>query len=346
MKEPKLTSLTHGGGCGCKISPTVLNEILSKTENIPIPPELIVGTETCDDGAVYKINDNLSIVVSTDFFMPVVDDPYNFGEISATNAISDIYAMGAKPIFSLAIVGMPVEILSTETISKILSGGSSICKKAGIPIAGGHTIDSSEPIYGLVVVGLVETKNLKKNSGSKIGDKLILGKPIGVGVYSAALKKNDLSVNLYERMIKYTTQLNSIGYDLGKLDCVNSITDITGFGLLGHSMEMALGSNKSIELFFKKIIFHDDVKQLVDKGFFTGASSRNWESIKDEIFLGSDLSYVDKILLTDPQTSGGLMVSVESNNAKEVLRMFHQQGYTASEVGNVIKKNKFSVMVY
>ena len=227
----RLTEFSHGGGCGCKIAPALLREIIGKAGATAIPPQLLVGIETSDDAAVWQINERQAIVATTDFFMPIVDDPYDFGAIAATNAISDIYAMGATPLFALALVGMPIDRLPVETIRRILDGGEAICAAAGIPIAGGHTIDSVEPIYGLVAIGLVDPANMKRNAGARPGDALVLGKPLGIGVYSAALKKDQLSVANYATMIACTTQLNTPGAVLGTMDAVHALTDVTGFGL-------------------------------------------------------------------------------------------------------------------
>ncbi len=237
--EPRLTSLSHGGGCGCKIAPGVLSDILKGTTQMPIPPELLVGIETSDDAAVYRLNDEQALIATTDFFMPIVDDPFDFGRIAATNAISDVYAMGGRPIMALALVGMPINVLSLATIGQILEGGASVCREAGIPIAGGHTIDSVEPIYGLVAMGLVHPKRVKRNADARVGDLLVLGKPLGVGVMSAALKKNALGADGYAQMIATTTQLNTPGPDLAALEGVHALTDVTGFGLAGHGLEIA-----------------------------------------------------------------------------------------------------------
>ncbi|MBC7501256.1 MAG: selenide, water dikinase SelD, partial [Herminiimonas sp.] len=233
----KLTSFSHGGGCGCKIAPGVLSEILKNSAGFPVPKELLVGIETADDAAVYQLNDEQALIATTDFFMPIVDDPYDFGRIAATNAISDVYAMGGTPIMALALVGMPIDKLPVEVIGQVIRGGESICAEAGIPIAGGHTIDSVEPIYGLVVLGLIHPSKIKRNADAKAGDKLILGKPIGVGVLSAALKKNLLDADGYASMIANTTKLNKPGKELSELAGVHALTDVTGFGLLGHLLE-------------------------------------------------------------------------------------------------------------
>ena len=246
--EPRLSTLSHGGGCGCKIAPGVLTEILKGTTALPVPPQLLVGIETSDDAAVWQLNDEQALVATTDFFMPIVDDPVDFGRIAATNAISDVYAMGGRPILALALVGMPVNVLSTATIGKILEGGASVCRAAGIPVAGGHTIDSVEPIYGLVALGLVHPKLVKRNADARPGDVLVLGKPLGVGVMSAALKKQALGDAGYARMIDTTTRLNTPGPELAALPGVDAMTDVTGFALAGHALEMARGARCDVAI--------------------------------------------------------------------------------------------------
>lgn len=335
--EPRLTSLSHGGGCGCKIAPGVLSEILKGIGSMPIPKELIVGIETADDAAVYQLNDEQALIATTDFFMPIVDDPYHFGRIAAANAISDVYAMGGTPIMALALVGMPVNVLSTETIGKILAGGQSICLEAGIPIAGGHTIDSVEPIYGLVALGLIHPKHVKKNADAKVGDRLILGKPLGVGVLSAALKKDALSAEGYEQMIANTTQLNTPGPDLSKLDGVHAMTDITGFGLAGHALEMARGAKAAIRIAMEKVPLLSGVRELAGQGMVTGASARNWAAFGHEVKLGEGVQAVDQALLSDPQTSGGLLVACSPESVDQVLAIFQRHGFAAAaEVGEIV----------
>ncbi len=334
----RLTQLAHGGGCGCKIAPSVLHQILAGMKPGIIPPQLLVGTETSDDAAVYQLNPQQAVVATTDFFMPIVDDPYDFGRIAATNAISDVYAMGGTPLFALALVGMPINVLPVETIAKVLEGGNDVCRAAGIPIAGGHTIDSVEPIYGLVAVGLVNPGHLKRNSGAKPGDKLILGKPIGVGVYSAALKKDKLHETDYEAMIATTTQLNTPGPVLACLDGVHAVTDVTGFGLLGHLMEICKGSGVRAHLRYADIPLLPRASELVGTGFMTGASSRNWSSYGEGVQLGDGLEHVAKTLMTDPQTSGGLLVSCAPDTVTEVLSIFLQQGFShVSVIGEVLE---------
>ena len=340
MSEEKirLTQLSHGGGCGCKIAPAILEKILGGMTPGIIPPQLLVGTETSDDAAVYQINPQQAIVATTDFFMPIVDDPYDFGRIAATNAISDVYAMGGTPLFALALVGMPVNVLPLDTIARILAGGEAVCRAAGIPIAGGHTIDSVEPIYGLVAIGLVNPAHLKRNSGARPGDKLILGKQLGVGVYSAALKKDQLHVSDYEAMVASTTQLNTPGPVLACLDGVHAVTDVTGFGLLGHLMEMCKGSQSRARLNFSDIPLMGRALEFVQSGYITGASARNWASYGKDISLRCAQPDLAKTLLTDPQTSGGLLVACAPDTVTEVLSIFLQQGFThVSVVGEVLE---------
>ena len=335
--QPRLTSLSHGGGCGCKIAPGVLSEILKGTAAMPMPKELLVGIETADDAAVYQLNDQQALIATTDFFMPIVDDPYEFGRIAATNAISDVYAMGGTPIMALALVGMPISVLSTETIGKILQGGQDVCRAAGIPIAGGHTIDSVEPIYGLVAMGLVHPKRVKRNADATVGDRLILGKPIGVGVLSAALKKDALPAEGYAQMIANTTKLNTPGPDLAQLDGVHALTDITGFGLAGHVLEMARGSNTTVKMDMARVPLITGVRGLAAQGMVTGASGRNWAAYGHEVRLGAGLQPVDQALLSDPQTSGGLLVACAPEAVAEVLAIFERHGFAeAAEVGEIV----------
>jgi len=324
----RLTQLSHGGGCGCKIAPAVLQKILAGTAPGIVPPQLLVGTETSDDAAVYQINAQQAIVATTDFFMPIVDDPHDFGRIAATNAISDVYAMGGTPLFALALVGMPVNVLPLETIGKILQGGEDVCRAAGIPIAGGHTIDSVEPIYGLVAIGIVNPAHLKRNSGAKPGDKLILGKPLGVGVYSAALKKDQLLASDYQAMVATTTQLNTPGPVLACLDGVHAVTDVTGFGLAGHLLEVCKGSGLRATVNYADLPLLARAGEFVEAGLMTGASGRNWASYGDRVSLAAGLDSSAQTLLSDPQTSGGLLVSCAPDTVTEVLSLFLQHGFT------------------
>ncbi|MDK6076866.1 selenide, water dikinase SelD [Massilia varians] len=328
----KLTSFSHGGGCGCKIAPGVLSEILSKSAGFPVPKELMVGIETADDAAVYKLNDEQALIATTDFFMPIVDDPFDFGRIAATNAISDVYAMGGTPIMALALVGMPVNKLPLETIGQIIRGGESVCADAGIPIAGGHTIDSVEPIYGLVVMGLVHPSKIKRNADARAGDVLVLGKPLGVGVLSAALKKDALGEEGYAAMIANTTKLNKPGRLLAEMPGVHALTDVTGFGLLGHLLELARGAGLSATLEMDKVPLLPGVLQLAQDGFFTGASGRNWDAYGKDVDLGAAITPAQRALLTDPQTSGGLLVSCDPASVDEVLALFAREGFEHAAV--------------
>ena len=336
LAEPRLTSLSHGGGCGCKIAPGVLSEILKGITAMPMPKELMVGIETADDAAVYKLNDEQALIATTDFFMPIVDDPFDFGRIAATNAISDVYAMGGKPIFALALVGMPINVLSTATIAKIMEGGASVCRAAGIPIAGGHTIDSVEAIYGLVALGLVHPGRVKRNADAKVGDRLILGKPVGVGILSAALKKEKLDADGYAQMIAVTTKLNTPGPDLAALDGVHALTDITGFGLAGHALELARGAKCTVQIDWARVPLLGGVRELALQGMITGASGRNWAGYGHDVELASGFADVDQALLSDPQTSGGLLVSCAPEAVDQVLEIFRQHGFdAAAEIGYI-----------
>jgi selenide,water dikinase len=333
----KLTSFSHGGGCGCKIAPGVLAEILKNSTGFPVPKELMVGIETADDAAVYKLNDEQALIATTDFFMPIVDDPYDFGRIAATNAISDVYAMGGTPIMALALVGMPINKLPVEVIGRIIQGGESICAEAGIPIAGGHTIDSVEPIYGLVVLGLVHPSKVKRNADAKAGDKLILGKPLGVGILSAALKKNLLDDAGYAAMIENTTKLNKPGKALSDLSGVHALTDVTGFGLLGHLLELARGAGLTAKLSMADIPLLPGVRHLAELGCITGASGRNWDGYGRDVVLANAVTPIEQMLLTDPQTSGGLLVSCDPDSVDEVLALFQREGFAhAAVIGEMV----------
>jgi selenide,water dikinase len=330
--EPRLTSLSHGGGCGCKIAPGVLADILKSSSGFPLPPELMVGIETADDAAVYRLNDEQALVATTDFFMPIVDDPFDFGRIAATNAISDVYAMGGRPILALALVGMPIATLSTATIGRILEGGASVCRAAGIPIAGGHSIDSVEPIYGLVALGLVHPDRVRRNADARPGDVLMLGKPLGVGVYAAALKKDRLGPEGYAALIDATTRLNTPGPELAALPGVHALTDVTGFGLAGHALELARGARAAVHLHWPAVPLLPGVRALAEQGFVTGASGRNWAAYGADVILGHGLSELDRALLTDPQTAGGLLVSCTPAALPEVQAVFARHGFAQHAV--------------
>jgi len=327
----RLTSLSHGGGCGCKISPGVLAELLKGSLPSTGYPDLLVGTDTADDAAVYRLNDEQAIVATTDFFMPIVDDPFEFGRIAATNALSDIYAMGARPLFALAVVGMPINTLSHDRIRDILRGGETACAQAGIPIAGGHSIDSVEPIYGLSVTGVVDPKRVKRNSRAQSGDVLVLSKPLGVGIFSAAFKNNRLDGAAYRAMIDTTTQLNLPGMDLAGLSGVHAITDVTGFGLLGHLLEMCRGSCVGARIESSKLPLLPGVLALAEAGVATGASARNWQSYGKDVH-AADLRPAMQAIVTDPQTSGGLLVACAEDALAEVQGIFARRGFASASV--------------
>jgi selenide,water dikinase len=326
----KLTQYSHGGGCGCKIAPAVLAQMLASMPKPPSYPNLMVGTESSDDAAVYRLNENQAIVVTTDFFMPIVDDARDFGRIAATNALSDVYAMGASPILALAIVGMPVDKLPLDTIRDILAGGTAVCEAAGIPIAGGHTIDAPEPIYGLVAVGIAHPDHIKRNDRARAGDVLILGKPLGVGILSAAMKKGDLSAAGYQEMLDTTTQLNRVGTQFGEMADVHAMTDVTGFALLGHLLEMCRGSKLGAKIHFAQLPILPTALQLAHQGYATGAAERNWASYGAEVNLPKDFPEWQRKLLCDPQTSGGLLVACAPSAVDKILAAFHADGFAAA----------------
>jgi len=328
----RLTEFSHGGGCGCKIAPAVLSEILAASPIRGLPKDLLVGTETSDDAAVYRLNDTQALVATTDFFTPIVDDPFDFGRIAATNAISDIYAMGGRPIMALAIVGMPLEKLPVSAIRGILAGGESVCAAAGIPIAGGHSIDTLEPIYGLVALGLVHPRNIKKNSTAQAGDALVLGKPLGIGILSAALKKGKLSGAGYAEMLKWTTQLNTPGQALADMPSVHALTDVTGFGLAGHLLEMCRGAGLGAEVSFDALPVIAEALDWVKQGVATGASERNWQGYGHEVDLPAGFADWKRKLITDPQTSGGLLVACSRDAVPAVLKLFDGE---AREIGRL-----------
>ena len=324
QEKIRLTQFSHGGGCGCKISPAVLSRIISESALKTMPQDLLVGIETSDDAAVYRLNDEQAIVATTDFFTPIVDDPRDFGRIAATNALSDVYAMGGKPIFALAVVGMPLDKLPEDVIRQILAGGESVCAAAGIPIAGGHSIDVLEPIYGLVGIGLVHPQRVKRNNGARPGDVLILGKPLGIGILSAALKKGLLSAAGYDEMLRWTTKLNVTGATLAQMPAVHAVTDVTGFGLAGHLLEICRGSKLAATVEFARLPLIAEAAKHVQAGIATGASTRNWSGYGHEVAIDGD-EWRQKVV-TDPQTSGGLLVACAPEAADEVLAAFRADG--------------------
>jgi len=330
--QVRLTSLAHGGGCGCKLAPSVLQQLLADQPAVAPYRQLLVGTETADDAAVWQVDDNTCIIATTDFFMPMVDDPFDFGRIAATNAISDVYAMGGKPIMALAILGMPVDKIPVEMVREILKGGASVCATAGIPIAGGHSIDCPEPVYGLAVIGICRPEEVRRNSDAKAGDALILTKPVGVGIYSAAIKKNALLPEAYQEMIDTTTTLNKVGTELAKDKDVHAITDVTGFGVLGHALEMARGSKLTVRIKAADVPLLKHAAQLTQQGHVTGASHRNWASYGHDVVLPPGLPEWQRHLLADPQTSGGLLVACAAERATEVLQSINAAGYKSARV--------------
>jgi selenide,water dikinase len=332
MNKVRLTQLSHGGGCGCKIAPAVLADMLRAMPRLQGFPDLLVGTETSDDAAVYRLNDTQALVATTDFFMPIVDDPFDFGRIAATNAISDIYAMGGRPILALAIVGMPIDTLPIETIQQILAGGASVCAQAGIPLAGGHSIDAPEPIYGLVALGLVHPEQVKRNSQARDGDVLILGKPLGIGILGSAMKKGALDAEGYRQLIDTTTQLNAVGPELAVLDGVHALTDVTGFGLLGHLLELCRGAGLGARIESGKLPLLPAAIGFAQQGIGPGAIARNLSSF------GADVAFADTVpdwlrrIMADAQTSGGLLAAVAPDSADDVLARFHANGFTSAAV--------------
>lgn len=343
--EIRLTSLAHGGGCGCKLAPAVLRDILANMPAGAHFANLMVGTETSDDAAVWRLNDEQALVATTDFFMPVVDDPYEFGRIAATNALSDVYAMGATPILALAIVGMPVGVMPVEMIRQILAGGASVCAAAGVPVAGGHSIDSKEPVYGLVALGLVHPDKLLTNRTGKVGDKLILTKGLGVGVFSAALKQNRLDEAGYKALIASATKLNVVGKDLGREAGVHALTDVTGFGLLGHALEMARGAGLTVRIDADAVPLLPGAEGLAREGVRTGAAVRNWDSYGEAVILPAGFDDWRRDVLCDPQTSGGLLIAVSADGVEEVVAMARAAGFADTAVVGELIAGDARVMV-
>ena len=341
----RLTQYSHGAGCGCKISPSVLSAILKDNETSPDFENLLVGNHSRDDAAVLEIGNGQALISTTDFFMPIVDDPYEFGRIAATNAISDVYAMGGKPILAIAILGWPVDKLPPEVAGQVIAGGRKACSDAGIPLAGGHSIDSPEPIFGLAVNGMVEVKNLKKNNTAQKGDKLFLTKKLGIGILATASKKGLLTEKDLQTAITSMTTLNKIGAELGHQQWVHALTDVTGFGLLGHLSEMAEGSGLSARLNFKNVPVLDAVQKYLDAGCIPGGTNRNWKSYGDQI---SPLTDSEKLILADPQTSGGLLVAVAPDhveNFKKCMEDANFENFAFLEIGEMITKGEFVVEV-
>jgi selenide,water dikinase len=327
---PRLTSLAHGGGCGCKLDPAVLRQLLAEQPAAGPFERLLVGNETADDAAVWELEDGTCIVATTDFFTPMVDDPTDFGRIAATNAISDVYAMGGRPLFALAILGMPVGKIAPEVVAKILRGGAEKCGEAGIPVAGGHSIDTPEPIYGLAVIGTCRREAVRRNADAMAGDAVILTKAVGVGVYSAAIKRETLDAAGYRDFVATTTLLNRIGQDLAAEPAVHALTDVTGFGILGHGLEIARGAGLTLALDADALPLLPQAETLARAGFVTGASHRNWAAFGSDVDLPAGFPDWRRHLLTDPQTSGGLLVTCAADQAEAILGRIQEAGYPAA----------------
>lgn len=345
----KLTQYSHGAGCGCKISPKILDEILHSSFSMPDNDRLLVGNHSKDDAAVYDLQNGTALISTTDFFMPIVDDPYNFGRIASANAISDVYAMGGSPIMAIAILGWPINTIAPSIARKVIEGSKSICLEAGIPLAGGHSIDSPEPIFGLAVNGLVKIEHLKQNNTAEEGDLLLLTKKIGVGILTTAEKKGLLKEDEKQLAAEQMMRLNKIGADLSKIEGVHAITDVTGFGLLGHLIEMAEGSNLSATLDFKKVpLISDTLFDYVEKGSVPGGTNRNWDSYGHKVeILEKEKSILYKNILADPQTSGGLLIAVAKRSYEQVVGVLTDQGldYFIHPIGEIIKKQPVAVTV-
>jgi selenide, water dikinase len=345
QQQIRLSHLSHGGGCGCKLAPSVLQQLLSRHSATTPYKQLLVGLETGDDAAVWELDGGTCIIATTDFFMPMVDDPFDFGRIAATNALSDIYAMGGNPIMALSILGMPIDKISTTMIRRILDGGASVCDNAGIPVAGGHSIDSPEPIYGLAVIGVGTRDNIRRNVGAVAGDKLILTKPLGIGVYSAAFKKNALSQVAYDEFVATTTLLNRVGTQLAQDSAVHAMTDVTGFGILGHALEMARGSHVSIMINSSELPFLNEAVALAQNGYITGASGRNWKSYCDDVILPTGTPDWLRQLYCDPQTSGGLLIACASEAARALAGDIAALGYPKARIIGTVMDSEPNVVV-
>ncbi|MEY4571339.1 MAG: hypothetical protein RLZZ595_1218 [Bacteroidota bacterium] len=349
MEKIKLTQYSHGAGCGCKISPKILDEILHSSFSMPDNQRLIVGNHSKDDAAVYDLLNGTALISTTDFFMPIVDDPYEFGRIAAANAISDVYAMGGNPILAIAILGWPINQLSPQVAGRVIEGGKSICIEAGIPLAGGHSIDSPEPIFGLAVNGLVQIEQLKKNNTAEKGDVLLLTKKLGVGILTTAEKKGILRSEDARLAPDQMMKLNTIGHDLSKIEGVHAMTDVTGFGLLGHLIEMVEGSSLSATLYSKHVPWlSPQLVNYIEQGSVPGGTNRNWDSYGHKIHLEpGDRGLLHKNLFADPQTSGGLLISISPSSLNTVVDLFKKRGLAEhiEPVGVVTEKKEFAVFV-
>ena len=347
VEEIKLTKFSRGAGCGCKIAPNVLEEILKNSGNISLDKNLLVGNSTNDDAAVYDLGDGTALISTTDFFMPIVDDAFSFGKIAAANAISDVYAMGGKPLMAVAILGWPIEKLPTSLAQKVMEGARSICAEAGITLAGGHSIDSAEPIFGLAVTGRANIKNIKLNSGAKEGDYLFLTKPLGTGILSTAQKRGVLKPEHIDEFISQLSELNKIGLVLGELDYVSAMTDITGFGLLGHVIEMAEGCGKNVELFYNKIPVMTGAKEYLAQRIVPDATYRNWNSFSKKVGFEKGVNVMEAFnLLPDPQTNGGILFSCSADKIDEVKILLKENGIAFTDpVGKFVVDGEKRVMV-
>lgn len=344
----RLTQFSHGAGCGCKISPKILDEILKSNLSLPDNKNLLVGNSSKDDAAVYDLENGMALISTTDFFMPIVDNAFDFGRIAAANSISDVYAMGGKPLMAIAVLGWPVEKLPIELAQKVIEGGRTICNEAGIPLAGGHSIDSPEPMFGLAVTGIVSKENLKKNNTAEIGDLIFLTKPLGVGILSTAQKKGLLKEEYLKVMVDQMKTLNKIGEELGKIKGVTALTDVTGFGLIGHIIEMAEGSSLSAEIFYNKVPVLEGVKDFIKTRVFPDATTRNWNSYHDKVRFEKGVDVMDAFtLLPDPQTNGGLLISVKENSKEEVVSLLVKNGLQnfSEPIGRFISKGEKTIEV-
>jgi len=345
MKKYPLTQYSHGAGCGCKIAPAVLDQILQGVESSMSFPNLLVGNAERDDAAVYDLGDGTSIISTTDFFMPIVDDPFDFGRIAATNAISDIYAMGGTPIMAISILGWPINTIPTEVAREVVRGGKSVCEQAGIALAGGHSIDCPEPIFGLAVTGKIATDDLKRNGGAQVGDLLYLTKPLGVGILATAQKKGLVEADHLKLAIEQMTRLNRVGESLARLNGVHALTDVTGFGLLGHLSEMCAASHVSAEIFEDVVSFIDSkatLKHYLDQGCFPGGTNRNWNSYQQHI---APISEQTKYLLADPQTSGGLLVALDPTEVSNFEVVLSQNDLKLKPIGRIVEAQEYRIRV-
>ena len=345
-EQVRLTQFSHGGGCGCKIAPKVLEEILSSGIQFPTSDKLIVGNSSKDDAAVYDLGNGTALISTTDFFMPIVDDAFTFGQIASANAISDVYAMGGKPILAIAILGWPVNKIPPAIAQQVLEGSRKICAEAGIPLAGGHSIDSPEPIFGLAVSGLISLEHLKKNDTAKEGDVLFLTKPLGVGILTTAQKRSVLKPEHESVLVKQLTQLNSAGEKLGKIKGVHAMTDVTGFGLFGHLIEMAEGSGLSATLQYANIPILESAREYLAQKIMPDATYRNWNSYSAKVGFEPGVNVMEAFnILPDPQTNGGLLIAVDPASADEVAALLQEMQLHHSIIGSITERQEKIITV-